>query len=651
MGTPVLLKRGYRFGLFQIDPDTGRLLRQGVPVRLHEQSLRVLGLLLERAGDIVTREELRQSLWPDGTYVEFEGSLNAILKRLRFALGDDADNPVFIETVPRRGYRFIAPVEREQPSINETPAKAPGLGPSELQTVAGGALPTSASRTWTSWVIGWAAGLALLGLFAWRLAPKRPSSPPNPPVARKVIAVLPFSNEGAGSDFDYLRYAIANDLVTDLTYGHSINVRPFASTSKYAAQPADPASVGKELRVTHVVTGGFLMDKQNLRVNLELVDVAQNLAVWREEITVSPQDLVALHERLAARTAGGLLPAMNVVGTFPDGLPVPKNEQAFELFQHSLSIPLDPESNLLGIKKLEESISLDGSYAPAWGELGGRYSVDFHYGSGRGESVAKSLQAFRRQSELDPNAAPVWTITRVEQGDLNGAYDQVARFLHQHPDSRLAHYEMSYVLRYAGLLDEAGRECDAALALDPGYFGLRSCAVPFILRGDYAHAQRYISLDEKGFGALMGVRIALRNRDGAAALAGYDTAVRFGYLGHDNVVRTLLRACLNHVPETELRQAVAPVETEPIAAHDPELFYQNAELLAFCGQGDGALRLLAKAIRGGHCSYPSMDNDPSFDPIRQRPEFGALRQAGVQCQEQFLVHRQQADGALAVSQF
>ena len=133
METPVLPKRAYRFGLFQIDPDSGKLLRQGA-ARLHEQSLRVLCLLLERAGDIVTREELRQSLWPEGTYVEFEGSLNAILKRLRFALGDDADNPVFIETVPRRGYRFIAPVEREQPSVNETPAKAPGLGPSELQT-------------------------------------------------------------------------------------------------------------------------------------------------------------------------------------------------------------------------------------------------------------------------------------------------------------------------------------------------------------------------------------------------------------------------------------------------------------------------------------------------------------------------------------
>jgi len=110
MEAPVLPKRVYRFGLFQVDPDGGKLLREGVPVKLQEQPLRVLCLLLERPGEIVTREELRQTLWAEGTYVEFDGSLNATLKRLRFALGDDADNPVFIETVPRRGYRFIAPV-------------------------------------------------------------------------------------------------------------------------------------------------------------------------------------------------------------------------------------------------------------------------------------------------------------------------------------------------------------------------------------------------------------------------------------------------------------------------------------------------------------------------------------------------------------
>jgi len=111
MDAPVLSKRVYRFGLFQVDPEGGKLQRQGVPVRLQDQPLRVLFLLLERPGEIVTREELRRSLWPEGTFVEFEGSLNAALKRLRFALGDDADNPTFIETIPRRGYRFIAPVQ------------------------------------------------------------------------------------------------------------------------------------------------------------------------------------------------------------------------------------------------------------------------------------------------------------------------------------------------------------------------------------------------------------------------------------------------------------------------------------------------------------------------------------------------------------
>lgn len=103
-------RRVCRFGLFQIDSDDGKLLRQGVAVKLQEQPLRVLCLLLERPGEVLSRDEMRQSLWPEGTYVEFDGSLNAALKRLRFALGDGADNPIFIKTVPRRGYRFIRPV-------------------------------------------------------------------------------------------------------------------------------------------------------------------------------------------------------------------------------------------------------------------------------------------------------------------------------------------------------------------------------------------------------------------------------------------------------------------------------------------------------------------------------------------------------------
>src|SRR6267154_1550651 len=114
MDAPVISKRVYRFGLFEVDVESGKLLRQGTRVKLQDQPFRLLCLLLERAGQVVTREELRQALWSSDTYVEFDGSLNATLKRLRFALGDPADNPVFIETLPKRGYRFVAPVAVEE---------------------------------------------------------------------------------------------------------------------------------------------------------------------------------------------------------------------------------------------------------------------------------------------------------------------------------------------------------------------------------------------------------------------------------------------------------------------------------------------------------------------------------------------------------
>src|SRR5258708_984472 len=111
----------FRFGLFEADAAQNALTRKGVPVKIQDQPFRVLAMLLERPGEIVTREELRLKLWPEGTYVDFDGSLNVILKKLRAAINDDSDNPRFIETVPRRGYRFIAPVSVDQPAVKEEP--------------------------------------------------------------------------------------------------------------------------------------------------------------------------------------------------------------------------------------------------------------------------------------------------------------------------------------------------------------------------------------------------------------------------------------------------------------------------------------------------------------------------------------------------
>jgi DNA-binding winged helix-turn-helix (wHTH) protein/TolB-like protein/tetratricopeptide (TPR) repeat protein len=628
MGSAVSSGPVYRFGLFEADVANNTLTRKGVRVKIQDQPFHVLILLLQKPGEIVTREELRQALWPEGTYVDFDGSLNVIVKKLRTAIDDDSENPRFIETVPRRGYRFIAPISVDQAETFSQTAKSEGEFWSS--TVVSSTAPTARQKV-KPWMKPALVGLILVfAASAWWYFLRYHSVVHASP---RIIAVLPFANEGAGPDFDFLRYAIANDL----TYARSISVRPFASTSKYAAQPTDPADVGKELHVTHVVTGGFLIDQQQLRVNLELVDVAKNQVVWREEVTLAPQELIGLHKKLAASATQRLLPAMNVGAISADNMPVPRNEQAFSLFLHSFMIPLDPGPNQDAIRTLEHSVALDSAYAPAWGQLSWRYYIDYHYANGGEAARIKSDQAFKRESELDPSTPPISTTIRAEQGDLQGAYDQAAEFLRSRPDLSMAHFWMGYVLRYAGLLDEAGKECDAGFVLDPGFNVLRSCATTFILAGDYAHAQRYIKVDEgSGFGALLRMDIALRERKTATVLAEANTASRLGYR---RVYAKLAQACLNPAPEGNLAKVVAEVEGDPVSSHDPELLYQNAGVLSLCGQSDAALRQLRNAIKGNYCSYPALDNDPQFDSIRQRPEFAELRQAAIQCQQNFLIHR------------
>jgi hypothetical protein len=241
-------------------------------------------------------------------------------------------------------------------------------------------------------------------------------------------------------------------------------------------------------------------------------------------------------------------------------------------------------------------------------------------------------------------APAVSTTIRVEQGDLNGAYDQAMEFLRRRPDVSIAHYSMSYVLRYAGLLDEASKECDNALAIDPGFNVFRSCATPFILSGDYPHALRFIHLDENsGATAMLRTVIALRTKNTAAVFAESDVAAKTGLHFTD-----LARSCLSHAPEEEIRRTAAQIESDPRLSLDAEEVYRSAEFLGFCGFGDAALRQLRKAIGGNYCSYPALDRDPLFNPIRQRAEFAELRQAGLKCLESFQNHRRQATAGPSV---
>jgi DNA-binding winged helix-turn-helix (wHTH) protein/TolB-like protein len=618
----------YGFGLFQLDPDGRVLLRQGVPVKLQEQPFRVLCLLVEHAGEIITREEIQQVLWPDGTYVEFEGSLNATLKRLRSALGDPADNPIFIETIPKRGYRFIAPVE----SLPARSAQDP-----EFTVVRGAARSPLRAISKHAWYVTVTVAVLVLGLaafFHWyRSTTVRFVEAQHPP----VVAVLPFRNEQASPGLEFLRFAIPEDIVTDLTYSRSLSVRPFATTSKYEGQAVDAQAVGRDLKVTHLVSGEFLQEKQNLRITLGLIEVASDRVLWQKAITVGSNDLIGLHKQLADLVQGEVVAALGTAPPFLAKVPTPNNPRAFDIYLRTVGFSRDPAPNKFAIKDLEEAVALDSSYAPAWTELGWRYYIDGHYADGGPTAIAKAEQANQRAIELDPYGTTNLITLKTERGDLNAAYDEARSLLQRRPDSSVTHYEMSYVLRYAGLLEEAGQECDRGLHIDPGYFLFRSCAYVFYLSGNYQRTGDYIRVDEgSSFGIKSKVNVALRQKQypEAAILAAKITGAGFPW-------EELITARLAGRPDSELAVIASKLEEVFKVSRDSEDMYEAATALNFAGQYEPAVRLLRMAIAHHYCSYPAMLNDPLLETVRQRPEFEELRQAGMNCQQDFLAHRRE----------
>jgi DNA-binding winged helix-turn-helix (wHTH) protein/tetratricopeptide (TPR) repeat protein len=293
MGSPVLPQRVYRFGVFQLDTESGILFRQGRPASLQGQPLRVLCQLLQRPGEIVTREELCQALWPDGTYVEFEGSLNAALKRLRFALSDDADNPTFIETVPKQGYRFIAPVaivalpavDHETPARQEAP---PLVSPSSAPLVR-----TTGSSPLRYYVAGSVAVLAVIALAlltrSHRLKPATLAGRPAPAIGvipRRSVAIMDFQNASGQRDVAWLSTAIPEMLSTELAAGDQLKLIPGEDVARMAREfhlgntdtlaTESAVRAGRTLSANVFITGSFVVmgsgADPRLRIDLRLQD-------------------------------------------------------------------------------------------------------------------------------------------------------------------------------------------------------------------------------------------------------------------------------------------------------------------------------------------------------------------------------------------
>ena len=450
-----------------------------------------------------------------------------------------------------------------------------------------------------------------------------------------TVAVLPFQNAGSDHTLDFLDLALPDEIATTLSYRRSLSIRPFASTSKYTESNLDLQKAGRELAVSNIVTGHFLKGGDQLQVTLEAVDVDSNRLLWRDTLDVPAGNMIAMQQQIAATAREGLAPVFGSSSFTADTAARPQNEEAYDLYLHSIAVPGDPAPNQKAIAMLERAVELDPNYAPAWRALAMRYYYESRYAAG-GEGMMKRCDAaLERAQALDPNfilAGTLLSETRVERGELAGAYQEADDLVRRRPDSGDAHLALSYVLRYAGLLEDAASQCEMARSLDPHNPGWRSCSAVFELRGDYKRALDYIHLDDPGSEWSRTHLIELFLRQGREREAVDVGPTHIAQWESFN----MLRACAAHRPLPEIAALASTVQPQ----EDPEVDYFFASHLAYCGQSEAALRFLKLAIQGNYCSYPAMDSDPFFATVRAKPEFAEIRSAGIACQKDFLAERE-----------
>ena len=504
---------------------------------------------------------------------------------------------------------------------------------SHKSTAATESEPVSGKRR-LQWIAAGAIGVIaaiVTAVFFWQSSRHPVVSSVDSASPKNTIAVLPLQNMNGDSTVEFLRFALADEIASTLTYTRTLDVRPSAITRKFVGNDVDPQQAGREVHVANVVTGHFLKQGDRLLIMLEAIQVDGNRLLWQTNLTAPAQDLIAMQAQMAAQMRQGLLPALGATGDFLDTGTRPKNEKAYDLYLHSLALPHDAGSNKDAIAVLEHVVATDPTYAPAWEQLGLRCYFDADYSDGGEPMFQRSNQACERALELDPNrvtAARQLIANRVERGELGKAYQAAQALVKRRPESGEAHFAMSYVYRYAGMLEQSTSECNTAVALDPGSYTFRSCAWAFMELGRTERAADFVRLDAGSeWAAYVMPSILLREgkiSEAREAVKHMPSAPRYH--------RDLLEACLQLRPAADLDRMAQEAETSLPSEPDPETWYYQGSIFAYCGKKQAALHLLQSAVEQNYCARDNLLSDPLLAKLRTDAAFDKVLTRASACQ-------------------
>jgi eukaryotic-like serine/threonine-protein kinase len=498
-----------------------------------------------------------------------------------------------------------------------------------------------AMRVPKQWIraVGALAVLAVAGLLTWQFRHTSPQPEDKKPAAGPVtIAVLPFENLGGDKEDNYLRMALPDEIATTLSSVRTLSIRPFATTTKYAAGDVDVQQAGKDMHVGRIVMGHYQKVRSQLQLTMQAVDVGDNRVLWQEVMNVPSEDLVAMREQVTSKVRQGLIPALGATNAAGENGTRPTNEEAYDLYLRSVALAHDGDRNREAVRMLEHSVGLDPAFAPAWSALGKRYYYEEEYGVGATGTMSRTLPALRRALSLDPNledAAQQIVSLDTDAGKLAQAYQEAKAMVEKRPQSGFAHFTLSYVLRYASLSKEAIEECNTAMRLDPGNYQFRSCSSVFMLSRELDRARDFVNLDAGSeWSNNVGARILLSEGKTTEALE------KLRKLPESPFFHTrAMEACYSNPRPPGSEQLLQQAAKEVSAYHDPEPRYSQAGIFNHCLGNDFTARLVRSAIAGGFCSYDYLQVDPLMAEFRKATDYPGLLAQAKQCRDRFLAER------------
>ena len=652
----------YKFGAFELDPAEHLLLREGQPVPLTPKTFDLLVFLVSHRGKLVTKDQILTAVWPE-SFVE-EANLTVSVSALRRALGERPGEKQFIDTIPKKGYRFTASVTEVEGSATLEPVNgadpqgtmraAPASRESaalQIEPVAHSSEPVVASEPERHLPLEQPAArilrrqnliiavVAIVVGIAIFVALYRTKHVAMTPVAPRSLAVLPFQNLAHDPASDFLGFSLADALINRLGYVNQLTIRPSYAVQKYRTEIPDIQQVARSLSVDTLLTGSFIREGDNLRVSYQLVDAVGNRILRQGTVDVKYQNLLAVQDDVSAQVITAL--ALTLSPAEAENL---RTEQAIPplAYEYYLrGVDLYSRGDFpLAIKMLEKSIEIYPDYALTWAHLGRTYTASASFNFGGAELYSKARAAYEKALSLQPTLAlaRIWMANLfTDTGNAEQAVPLLREALRANPNLAEAHWELGYAYRYGGMLTESVEECKRARQLDPSVKLTSSAINAYLYLGDYdsflrslpaANDSAYIEF-YRGFALYH-----MRQWEKAADF--FDHAYERDPAMPQTQVGKALSYHIQHDDKSGLEMLnAAEAKITQRGVGDPEAAYKLAQAYAELGDSASALRIFRHCVEHGFFPYAYFVNDPLMHNVRQQAEFQATLQLARQRSEVF----------------